>query len=354
MPIYIIFALLIFGILIIVHEAGHFAAAKLLGAKVNEFAVGMGPCLFSRRRGETDYSLRAFPVGGFCAMEGEDEDSGDPRAFTNQRSWKKFIILLAGSFMNFLIGLLVLVLLYAQATSFVTPVIDGFMEGFPYESETGLLPGDRIIKINGEPIYIYSDVALFLSRSNGETMDLVIERNGQRLERNDFPLKLREYVVDGETKMKYGLLFTVEEATVGLRLQQSWFNALDFVRLVRMGLVDLITGAVGLQELSGPIGIVNTISQVGAESATAMAAARNILYYGALIAVNLAVMNLLPLPALDGGRIFFLLVNSLFMLLTRHKINPKYEGYIHAAGLFCLLALMVVVAFNDIAKIVAG
>jgi len=354
MLIYIIIALLLFGILIIVHEAGHFAAAKLLGVKVNEFAIGMGPKIISRQRGETYYSLRAFPIGGYCAMEGEDENSSDPHAFGNQRNWKKYIILCAGSFMNFLIGLLILILLYAQVTVFVTPVIEKFMDGFLYESEAGLLPGDRILEIDGEPIYIYSDVALFLSRSSGDTMNLVIERDGQRLERNNFPLKLQEYVVDGEAKMKYGLYFTTEEANIGLRLQQSWFNAVDFVRLVRLGLVDLITGAAGLKDLSGPIGIVEIISQVGAESATYVAAARNILYYGALIAVNLAVMNLLPLPALDGGRIFFLLMSSVYTLFTRRKINPKYEGYIHAAGLFCLLALMVVVAFNDIVKIIVG
>lgn len=354
MVIYIFIALLLFGILITVHEAGHFAAAKLLGTKVNEFAVGMGPKIYSRRRGETDYSLRAFPIGGYCAMEGEDEDSDDPRAFTNQKFWKKFLILLAGSLMNFLTGLLILMLLYAQVGTFIVPVIDDFMEGFPYESEAGLLPGDRIAAIDGEPVYIYSDVALLFSRSNGETMDLVIERNGQRLVRDNFPLKLREYTVNGEPQMKYGFFFTAQEATVGMRLSQSWNNAVDFVRLVRMGLVDFVTGAAGLKELSGPIGIVESISEVGAESATTAAAARNILYYGALIAVNLAVMNLLPLPALDGGRIFFMLISSLFTLLTRRKLNPKYEGYVHAAGFICLLALMVVVAFNDIAKIVAG
>ncbi len=352
---YIAVALLMFGVFIAVHEAGHFAAAKLLGVKVNEFSIGMGPKLLSSRRGETDYSLRIFPVGGYCAMEGEDEDTGDPRAFVNQKNWKKLIILLAGSFMNFLTGVIILLIIFLPATAFVTPVIQDFMQGFPYEGEAGLLPGDRIVSVNGEPVYITPDIELLFSRSNGEPMDLVIERNGKRLERNDFPLKLREYTVDGEVKMKYGLYFTVDEANVGLWLQQSWLNAMDFVRLVRMGLVDLATGAAGLQELTGPIAIVDTISQVGAESAAEGVAvqAQSILQFGALIAVNLAVMNLLPLPALDGGRIFFLLVNAVFTLFTRRKLNPKYEGYIHTAGLFCLLALMAVVAYNDIMRILA-
>lgn len=348
---YIAVALLMFGVFIAVHEAGHFAAAKLLGVKVNEFSIGMGPKLLSSRRGETDYSLRIFPVGGYCAMEGEDEDTGDPRAFVNQKNWKKLIILLAGSFMNFLTGVIILLIIFLPATAFVTPVIQDFMQGFPYEGEAGLLPGDRIVAVDGEPVYVTADIALLFSRSNGETMDLVIERNGTRLERNDFPIKLREYTVDGEVKMKYGLQFTLQNADIGLKLQQTWLNAVDFVRLVRMGLVDFVTGAAGLQQLSGPIGIVNNISQVGAESATTGAAAQNVLYYGAMIAVNLAVMNLLPLPALDGGRIFFLLVNAVFTLFTRRKLNPKYEGYVHAAGLFCLLALMAVVAYNDVMRI---
>lgn len=351
---YIIIAILIFGILIIAHEAGHFAAAKLVGVKVNEFAVGMGPKLISARRGETEYTLRALPVGGFCAMEGEDEKSDDLRAFTNQNLWKKLIILAAGSFMNFLIGLLILVVIFAPAKSFIEPVISDFMEGFPYESEAGLLPGDRIVSIDGERVYTYSDISILFSRSNGKTMDLVIERSGKRLERSGFPLALKEYVLDGETQLKYGLIFTVEPATAAMRLKESWFSAVDFVRMVRMGLTDLVTGAAGLRDLSGPVGVVGYISEVGSQASDTASAITSILYFSALIAVNLAVMNMLPLPALDGGRIFFLFVNALFTLIFRRKLDPKYEGYVHAAGLVCLLLLMLVVTFSDIAKLVTG
>ena len=150
MAFYIIIAILMFGVLIALHEFGHFITAKLLGVRINEFSIGMGPLLWSQKRGETQYSLRAIPMGGFCAMEGEDDDSDDPRAFSNKPAWKKFIILVAGSFMNFLTGLVLLILIFGQATAFVTPVIEDFMEGFPYESEAGLLPGDRIVSVNGE------------------------------------------------------------------------------------------------------------------------------------------------------------------------------------------------------------
>lgn len=353
MALYILIAILMFGVLIALHEFGHFITAKLLGVRVNEFAIGMGPLLWSKKRGETQYSLRAIPMGGFCAMEGEDDESDDPRSFSNKPGWKKFIILVAGSAMNFLTGLLLLLVVYAQANAFITPVIADFMEGFPYESAEGLLPGDRIVSVNGEPIYSKSDLDFFFSRAGGVNMDLVIERDGRRLVRKDFPLAPREYDYNGEKHMMYGLTFTVEKATPLTRLQQSWFSCVDMVRLVRVSLVDLFTGRAGIKDMSGPIGIVNAIGEVGVQAASPADAAMGILNFVAFIAINLAVMNLLPIPALDGGRIFFLAVNWIFTLLTRKKLDPKYEGYVNAAGFLCLILLMVVVAFNDIVKLFA-
>ena len=351
---YIIIAILLFGFLIAIHEFGHFITAKAFGVRVNEFAIGMGPAIFSRQRGETLYALRAFPVGGYCAMEGEDEDSDDPRSFGAQNGWKRLVILAAGAFMNFLAGLVLILLLFSGAQAFTTPVLSGFMDGFPLEGEQGLMAGDRIVSINGERIYLYNDVTLFLSRGNGEPYDMVVERDGQRVVLNDLPLELREYTVDGQSVTRYGLYFAVEEATVGAKLRNSWYNAIDFVRLVRISLTDLVTGSAGLKDMTGPVGIVDTITQVGSQSASVRIALENILYFGALIAVNLAVMNLLPLPALDGGRIFFLLINGVWMFLFRRRIDPKYESYVHVAGLVALLALMAVVTFNDLARIFGG
>lgn len=351
---YIIIAILLFGLLIAIHEFGHFITAKLFGVRVNEFAIGMGPALISRQRGETLYALRAFPVGGFCAMEGEDDDSDDPRAFGKQKAWKRLLILGAGAAMNFLTGLALILLLFSRAQAFTTPVLTGFMEGFPLEGEQGLMAGDRIVSINGERIYLYNDVTLFLGRGNGEPYNIVVERNGQRVTLNDLPLEPREYTENGQTVTRYGLYFAIEEATLGAKLKNSWYNAVDFVRLVRVSLTDLLTGNAGLKDLTGPVGIVDTITEVGSQSETLTMALENILYFGALIAVNLAVMNLLPLPALDGGRIFFLLINGLWSFIFRRRIDPKYESYVHVAGLVALLALMAVVTFNDLVRIFGG
>ena len=348
---YIIIAILLFGFLIAIHEFGHFAAAKLLGVRVNEFSIGMGPALLSRQRGETLYSLRAFPIGGFCAMEGEDEHSDDPGSFDSQRAWKKVVILVAGAFMNFLAGLVLILLLFVRAEYFSTPVISGFMDGFPLQGEQGLMEGDRLVSINGERIYLYSDVTLFLGRSGGQPLDLVIERDGERIELKDFPLQPQEYTVDGQQVYMYGLYFASEEATVGAKLRNTWYNAVDFVRLVRLSLEDLISGSAGIQEFTGPIGIVDMVTQVGSQSESVLMALENIFYLGSLIAVNLAVVNLLPLPALDGGRVFFLLINGVWMLFTHRRIDPKYEGYVHLAGLAALMLLMIVVSYNDIVRI---
>ena len=351
---YIIIAILLFGFLIAIHEFGHFITAKAFGVRVNEFAIGMGPAIFSRQMGETLYALRAFPVGGFCAMEGEEDDSDDPRSFGKQAGWKKLIILTAGAAMNFLAGLALVLLLFSRAQAFTSPVLAGFMDGFPMEGEQGLMAGDRILSINGERIYLYSDVTLFLGRGGGAPYDLVVERNGQRVVLNDLPLELREYTENGQTVTRYGLYFELEEATLGAKVKNSWYNALGFVRLVRLSLTDLLSGAAGVKDLTGPVGIVDTITQVGNQSETVAVALENILYFGALIAVNLAVMNLLPLPALDGGRIFFLLMNGVWALVFRRRIDPKYESYVHIAGLVALLALMAVVTFNDLIRIFGG
>lgn len=353
---YVIIAILIFGVLIGVHEWGHFITARLCGVRVNEFSLGMGPLLWQRESKKgTLMSLRALPIGGYCALEGEDGDSDDPASFSNAAVWKRFLILAAGAGMNFLLGLVLICACFSQAEAFSAPVVTGFMEGCPYEGGDGLLVGDEFYRINGQRIYSTSDVSTYLARRSGDTSDITVIRDGEKVTLEDYPMTLREYVDEetGETILRYGLYFGVQETGVGAKLRYAWYSALDFVRLVWLGLEDLVTGAVGIKQMSGVVGIVNVMADVGVQSETAYDAALNIAYLTAFIAINLAVMNLLPIPALDGGRILFLLVTWLLERVLRRRIDPKYEAYINTAGLVALMGLMIFVMYNDVAKIIA-
>lgn len=349
--VYVLLAILLFGVLIAVHELGHFLAARACGIRVEEFAIGMGPVLWKTVKGETQYSLRLVPIGGFCAMTGEDEASEDPRAFGNQAPWKRAIVLAAGAFMNFVLGLVIILCLYADAGAFRAPVLADFMEGCPYESEAGLHQGDKFYSIDGKRVYLQYNVADLLSQGDG-VYDLVLIRDGHKVRLDKFPMTPVEY--EGQQGKMYGFYFGYEEATLGKKLEYTWNTAMEFGRMVWMGLSQLISGQVGVQEMSGPVGIVDLMAETGEQAESTADALYNIFYLGAFIAVNLAIMNLLPIPALDGGRIFLLLVTWIIETATRRKLNPKYEAYIHAAGMVLLLGLMAFVMFNDILKLIRG
>ena len=346
---FIIIGILIFGLLVAVHELGHFAAAKACGVKVNEFAVGMGPAIVKKQRGETLYSLRCIPFGGFCAMEGEDESNSDPRAFTSQKPWKRFIILAAGSAMNFLMGYLIVLILFSNAGGFRAPVIESFMDGCPYESAEGLQAGDRFLRIDGKRVWQYYDVGDLLN-AGGETHDLVVRREGKRVKLDDYYMVPVEY--EGQTQKMYGFYFGIDEPTMGNKLRYAGATTMEFVRMVADALRQLVGGKVSVNDLSGPVGIVDMMAETGEQAESVGAGLYDIFYLGAFIAVNLAVMNMLPIPALDGGRIFLLLVTALIEGVSRKKLDPKYEGYVHAAGMILLLALMAYVLFHDIFRIV--
>ena len=350
---YIIIAIIIFGVLIAIHEFGHFTAAKLCGVKVEEFAIGMGPALFKKQKGETVYALRILPIGGFCAMAGEDEESDDPRAFTNQGFWKKFVILCAGSFMNLVLGIVLILIMYAGAQAFVTPTIDHFMDGCPYEGTEAMQAGDTFYSIDGQRIYLVSEVSSFLMRGDG-VYDIVMLRDGEKVELKDFALTTKTYAEYANDGPKYGFVFGYTEATFGAKLEYTWNTTLEFSRLVWLGLGDLINGKVGLKDMSGPVGIVDMMNEVGQQAESTKAAADNLLYISAFIAVNLAIMNMLPIPALDGGRVFLMIVTVIIEAVSHKKLDPKYEGYIHLGGMVLLLGLMALVMYNDITKLITG
>ncbi len=349
--IYILAAIFIFGVLIALHEFGHFAAAKLCGVRVNEFSIGMGPLLWQKQTEETQYSLRLLPIGGFCALdEDQPQSAGDERSFVRQSFWKKFVILAAGSFMNFLTGLVVLLFLYAGASGFYLDQIAGFAEGFPLEGENGLMVGDVFYKIDGYRTYLRGDASLFLQYNDGKGIDIEVIRNGEKVVLKDFPMYRDTY--DGQSG-RFGLSVGSAKVPADLltRLQYTWYQALDFVQLVWFSLVQLVTGNAGMQDLSGPVGIVSTITEVGEASETVRVAVENISYFAALIAVNLAVMNLLPIPALDGGRIFFLVVDAISMLLFHRKVPEKYQAAVNMAGFAVLMGFMLIVTVQDVFKL---
>ena len=351
----VLFAVLLFSILIFVHEFGHFAAAKLSGVQVNEFSMFMGPALWKKQIGETLYSVRLIPIGGYCAMEGEDEDTDNPRSFQKATWWKRLIILVAGAAMNFLMGIVLMFIVYMPAQAVVEPVVSSFTEFATVDGEHGLQVGDRILELDGEKIYVQSDFSLILSLNPGDCHDLVVERGGKKVELPGLLMEKHEVVnEDGSTQWLFGMNFTVKELSFGDKIRYAWNQCLDTVRLVRLSLQMIFSGQAGLSDMSGPVGIVQQMSTVAEASPTVLDALLNMLYFGAFIAINLAVMNLLPIPALDGGRVVGVLVTAAVEAVTRKKINPKYEGYLHGAGMIFLLGLMAVIMFKDIFVLFRG
>ncbi len=352
----IIFAILLFSLLIFVHELGHFLAAKASGVQVNEFSMFMGPAIFKKQVGETLYSIRCIPIGGYCAMEGEDGDSDSPRSFQKAAWWKRLIILVAGAAMNFLIGLVIFAVVFMPSKQLVDPVISAFDPGCTLEGADGLQVGDEIIEVDGEKIYVQGDVSMMLTLNEGDTHDLVVLRQGKKVVLDDFHMPKQNFPnEDGTTSFRYGFSFTlVEEPTFLDKLEFVWDNTIDNVRNVRLSLQMLFTGKASLKDMTGPVGIVDTMSDVAQASPSKLDAFLNMMYFGGFIAVNLAVMNLLPIPALDGGRVVSLLLTTVIEKITKKKINPKYEGYIHGAGMVLLLLLMALIMFKDIFTIFKG
>ena len=352
----ILFAILLFSVLIFIHELGHFVAAKLSGVQVNEFAIFMGPALWKKQIGETLYAIRLIPIGGYCAMEGEDGGSDNPRSFDKAVWWKKLIILVAGAAMNFIIGVMLMVIVYLPVNhEIAVPVISSFEEFATVDGENGLQLGDEIIEVDGEKIYVYADFSLILSLNEGDTHDLVVLRDGKKVVLDDFLMEKHEVTFeDGTTGKLYGMNFSLYKMNFCDKILYGWNQSLDTVRLVRLSLQMLFSGQAGLSDMTGPVGIVTQMSEVAEASETRMDALLNLLYFGGFIAINLAVMNLLPIPALDGGRIVGVLITTAVEAVTGKKINPKYEGYLHAAGMLLLLGLMAVIMFKDIFVLFKG
>ncbi len=350
---YIIIAILLFGLLVAAHEWGHFIAARLCGVTVHEFSIGMGPMIWKKQgKKGTQYSLRALPIGGYCAMEGEEEESDDPHSLSNQGFWRKIVVFAAGALMNLVVGMLLLLLLNSRAVGFAVPAISGCAPEFESVNGMALEEGDLFWSINGSRVYLSGDVDMLLQLANRQPIELVVLRDGEKVTFSNVPV--RTYTdTEGGSYEGYGLYRStvVVEATLGRKLQYTWYNTYDFVRIVYFSLKMLLTGSAGVSDLQGPVGIVSNINDLGQQSESFGMAMENIAYFGALIAVNLAVMNLLPIPALDGGHILFLVISTMSEKLFKKKIPMKYEAVINMVFFALLMALMLFVTFNDVRRL---
>jgi len=338
-------AILFFGLLISIHELGHFTFAKLFKVKINEFSLGMGPAIFKKKRGETLYALRLLPIGGYVSMEGEDEESQDENAFNRKKVWQKIIIVAAGAIMNLILGVVIVATVLSMEDLIGTNQILEFHEG-AISQQTGLEVGDEFLEIDGHRVFSDTDISFLMGRSDDGVFDMVVRRDGKEVELKDVTFKTEK---DGKyTFITYDFVILGEETNFLNIVENSFKRSASIARLVWLSFFDLITGRYGLTDLSGPVGTVNVIADAAAGAVESKDGLITALTMMAFISINIGVFNLLPLPALDGGRLFFLVIEG----IRRKPINPKYEGYVHGAGLALLLLLMLVVTFNDIVTLV--
>ncbi len=327
----VIYAVILFVMLIFPHELGHFTVAKAVGVRVNEFAFGMGPAIFQRQKGETLYSIRPIPIGGYCAMEGENEESESSRAFNNKPVWAKISVLLAGSAMNVLIAILAMTLVMGYIGT-ATTTIDEVQTGTP-AYEAGLLSEDKVLSVNGTPIEKWNDIAAAIG-SGEDRLSITVERNGEEETFEMTPEKTEDgrYIIGVTSKVSHNALTAVSNGAKGTwSMTKGMFSAL----------AQLVSGEVSTDELSGPVGIVSLVSETKNYG---------MIYFGylvALISLNLALMNMLPLPALDGGRIIFVIIRK----ITGKMISDNLEGKIHGAGMILLFGFMIFVTWNDITRL---
>lgn len=350
----ILVALLVFSILVVVHEFGHFILAKKNGIKVEEFAVGMGPMLFSKQGKETLYSVRALPLGGFCRMLGEDSGCDDKRAFNNKSVLARISVIVAGPFMNFILAFLLIGFLLS-VNGFIQPVVARLTEGYSAQ-EVGLQPGDKIISLDGQTVAVYQDFQMIMDQVDGSPIEIVIKRNGQKQTYEITPKidqNTGRYVLGFMPQSRNGLLAEdipgIERASILEMAEASFDTMVFYIRSTVSGFFQIFTFHVSKDEISGPIGIIQVMGDYYEEGMkeSVFDAVKNMMALGALLSANLGALNLFPIPAMDGGRLLFLIIEG----IRKKPINPEKEGMIHFAGFVLLMAFMVFIAYNDIVKI---
>ncbi len=327
-------AVLLFLILIIIHEFGHFIAAKLLGVRVNEFAVGFGPKLFSEKWGETQYSFCLFPLGGYCAMEGEEENSTDKKAFCNKAAWRRFLIVVMGAVFNLILGLILVAIILAPTDRFATTTIAEFDKNSL--SSQKLQVNDKILEVDGRKIFTTYDLSYSFTNVNDGKIDIKVLRDGKKVLLNDVSFKSQQE--QGINYLEVDFKVYGQKKTVGSYIKETVNTSFSYCAVIWRSLVDLISGKYGISAVSGPVGTAVAIGNVAKQSLV------NLLPIMALITINLGIFNLLPFPALDGGRLVFIL----FEMITRKPVPQKYESLVHAIGFIILIGFMLLITAKDI------
>lgn len=333
----VIYTIIVLGLLILVHELGHFIVAKKSGIRVLEFALGMGPAIIKKQGKETLFTLRLLPIGGFCKMEGEDDESTDPKAFCNKPVWKRILVVAAGAVMNLIIALVITFFLVLSEELLPSVTVADFREN-SVSSQYGLEVGDRIIKVDSKNVNIYTDISAAFSRTYGEeSVDITVLRDGEKVFLDDVAFPLAQ--VGGNMYTIIPDFYVEAEAkTFGSVMHHTFFRTVSYVTMMYESIFDMIIGRAPLQYVSGPIGTSEVIAEAAHNGIASLAT------LVALISINLGVINLLPLPALDGGRLVFLFIEA----IRRKPVNRNMEALIHFIGIILLLLLMVVITFKDI------
>ncbi len=333
----IIIAILFFELIIIIHEGGHFAAARLMKIKVNEFSIGMGPKVFSFKKGDTTYSLRWILFGGYCSMEGESEDSEAEGSFSQKGVAARIFVVVAGAVMNLILGFVLVLCIVGGQNLVGTTTVARFDENASSYS-CGLREGDKILSIDGMRIYTPTDVQTGLSRSADDTVEMVVERNGENMPLN---VRFNTEVYESHQYISMDFWLLGKEKSFGSVLSSGFNNFVSYARMVFLSVHDIIAGRYGISDLSGPVGAVSVVSDAVKTSRLSM------LRIMALLTINVGLFNLFPIPALDGWRLFLLVAEG----ITRRRLPQKWEYIINAVGLALLLLLMFFVTFSDITKL---
>lgn len=334
--------MLVFGFLIFIHEGGHYLAARAFRVSIKEFAIGMGPKLITRVSKKTGiaYSLRALPIGGFVSMVGEDEDSDDENAFCKKSVWQRIIITAAGPLTNILAGVIAMCFVVsAPGYNLISNTVSDFFhgkDGVCISEESGLRVGDTIVAIDGAPVHIGNEIVFEIARKGIEPLDLTVLRDGEKITITD--VSFPTYTEDGVELGIRDFDFYYETKTVAGVIRHSFFYSVSTIKLVWTSLFDLITGRYGVSAVSGPVGVTQALGEA------AKSGFLDFLMLAVMLTMNLGVMNLLPIPALDGGRLVFQLIE----LVIRKPVKREIEGYIHFAGLVILMILMLLIAVKDI------